>query len=116
VTSGAARRVSWSLFGAGRHPREVEAAIYFSVLEALQNVAKYAEASKATVRLGVEGGALLFAVEDDGRGFDPESIGYGTGLQGMADRLAALGGEVSVRSSPGSGTVVAGSLPIQVGT
>ncbi len=53
---------------------------------------------------------------DDGRGFDPDAAGYGTGLQGMADRLAALGGTLVVRSSPGSGTTVAGSIPVAEAT
>jgi signal transduction histidine kinase len=55
---------------------------------------------------------LTFAVEDDGRGFDPQATGYGTGLQGIADRMSALGGEVSVLSSQGGGTIVSGRLPI----
>ena len=85
--------------------------MYFSVLEALQNVAKYAEASSATVRLAQTNGTLRFEVADDGRGFDTASTGYGTGLQGIADRLAAIGGEVELTSSPGSGTTVSGVLP-----
>jgi hypothetical protein len=56
--------------------------VYFCILEALQNVTKYAEASRATVRLFDEGGALAFEVRDDGRGFD-SSTTYWTGLQGM---------------------------------
>ena len=48
---------------------------------------------------------------DDGRGFDPASTGYGTGLQGMADRLDALGGSLEVRSTPGQGTTVTGRVP-----
>jgi signal transduction histidine kinase len=100
--------------GLGRYPQEAEAAIYFCILEALQNVAKYARAARATVRLagpGGPGGLLEFSVTDDGAGFDPASSGYGTGLQGMADRLAALGGELRVRSQPGQGTTVTGQLP-----
>ena len=96
----------------GRYPREVESTLYFCALEALNNVAKYAEASAATVRLEQTDGHVSFEVTDDGRGFDPGAIGYGTGLQGMADRLAALGGTLSVRSAPGAGTAVAGTLPV----
>ena len=99
--------------GIGRYPQEAEAAVYFCVLEALQNVAKYADASHATIRLGGSATELRFAVEDDGRGFDPAATGYGTGVQGMVDRLAALGGELDVRSAPGEGTTVAGVLPIE---
>jgi signal transduction histidine kinase len=96
----------------GRFPQETEAAVYFSTLEALQNVAKYAEASEATVRLAQVNGTLAFEVADDGIGFDPAAASRGSGLQGIADRLAALGGEVTIRSAPGAGTTVAGRLPI----
>jgi signal transduction histidine kinase len=97
--------------GAGRYPPEVEAAVYFCSLEALQNVAKYAHASRASIKLTHVNGNLMFEVTDDGDGFDPISIGYGTGLQGMADRLDALGGTLEVRSAPGEGTAITGRLP-----
>jgi len=99
--------------GLGRYPQEAEAAVYFCALEALQNVAKYAGASRATVRLAGPAGVLEFSVADDGAGFDPGSSEYGTGLQGMADRLAALGGDLRVRSRPGQGTTVTGQLPVR---
>jgi signal transduction histidine kinase len=98
--------------GVGRLPRDVEAAAYFSILEALQNVAKYAEATRAIVRLSATDGSLAFEVEDDGRGFATGSTPTGTGLQGIADRLTALEGELEVRSSPGTGTTVAGRVPL----
>jgi len=101
--------------GAGRYPQEVEAAVYFSVLEALQNVSKYANADRADVRLAESAGALMFEVEDDGDGFDAETARRGTGLQGIADRLAALDGTVDVRSTPGAGTTVAGRIPLGAG-
>jgi signal transduction histidine kinase len=101
--------VEWR--GTGRYPQEVEAAVYFSCLEALQNVAKYAQASRATIRVREDGGMLTFEVRDDGVGFDPRVTSYGTGLQGMADRLAALDGSVEVTSSRGGGTRVRGWLP-----
>jgi signal transduction histidine kinase len=97
--------------GVGRYPQETEAATYFSALEAMQNVVKYAEASRILVRLWAEDGALRFEVVDDGRGFDPEGSGYGTGLQGIADRLGALDGTLTVMSAPGAGTTIAGSIP-----
>jgi signal transduction histidine kinase len=100
--------------GIGRHDQEVEAAVYFCCLEALQNVAKYAEASSASIRLWMDDGSLAFSVRDDGRGFDPSATGYGTGLQGMADRLAALGGSLEVRSIPGEGTTVTGHVPTRL--
>jgi signal transduction histidine kinase len=100
--------------GLGRYAPEVEAAVYFSCLEALQNVAKYAEANSASVILAQSNGHLTFEVVDDGRGFDPAAERTGTGLQGIADRLGALHGEVTIRSQPGAGTRVRGR--IEVGT
>ena len=97
---------------AGRAPQEVEAAVYFSVLEALQNVAKYAQATKAEVVVRRVDGAIEFTVRDDGRGFDPDETRYGTGLQGIADRIDALRGTFSVTSRPGVGTSVAGRIPV----
>jgi signal transduction histidine kinase len=104
--------VSVEADGIGRVPQEVEAAVYFSALEALQNTAKYANARRATVTLRRANGSLAFSIVDDGVGFDEGLTGYGTGLQGMADRLGALDGELEVTSRPGSGTTVAGRVPI----
>ncbi|HEX7265997.1 MAG TPA: sensor histidine kinase, partial [Streptosporangiaceae bacterium] len=97
--------------GVGRYPQDIEAAVYFCVLEALQNVAKYAHASAACVTLGYGGHCLAFAVTDDGRGFDQSAAPAGSGVQGMADRLAALGGTLRVSSAPGHGTEVTGRVP-----
>jgi signal transduction histidine kinase len=96
----------------GRYPQEAEAAVYFCCLEALQNVAKYADASSVRVKLGIEDGELTFEVSDDGRGFDSATRPLGSGLQNMADRLAALGGTVEVQSQPGAGTTVRGRIPV----
>ncbi len=98
--------------GIGRYPQELESAVYFSCLEALQNVAKYARATKAIVRLAHANGALTFEVIDDGIGFDPVTASAGSGLQGIADRLAALGGTVEIRSAPTRGTTVTGRIPV----
>jgi signal transduction histidine kinase len=97
--------------GIGRYPQEIEAAVYFCTLEALNNVAKYAEASSVQVGLADEGGQLHFQVVDDGLGFDTRMTDYGTGLQGMADRLDAVGGTLEIRSEPGRGTIVIGRIP-----
>jgi signal transduction histidine kinase len=97
----------------GRYPQETEAAAYFCVLEALQNISKYAGASAAVVRLSEEDGELLFTVTDDGRGFDPATTPRGSGLQNMADRLDALGGRFEVVSRPNEGTTVTGRIPVQ---
>jgi signal transduction histidine kinase len=101
--------------GVDRLPLEVEAAVYFSALEALQNAAKYARATRATVSLHRSNGAVAFTVADDGTGFDPAATGYGTGLQGIADRLGALDGELEVTSRPGAGTTVSGRMPVDGG-
>jgi signal transduction histidine kinase len=97
--------------GVGRYPQEVEAAVYFCCLEALQNVAKYANASSARVRLADRDGTVTFEVTDDGTGFAPERTPLGTGLQGMKDRVETLGGALVVDSSPGAGSTVGGSIP-----
>ena len=89
--------------GVERYPREVEAAVYFTCLEALNNVAKYSGATAATVSLAQANGTLTFTVADDGVGFDPGQVEHGTGLQGMADRLDAIGGDVRVRERAGRG-------------
>jgi signal transduction histidine kinase len=98
--------------GIGRYPRDAEAAVYFCILEALQNTAKYARASQATVALSCPGSHLEFTVTDDGTGFDTATASHGTGLQGMADRLAAAGGTLRISSAPGSGTTISGRLPV----
>ena len=104
--------VEVSADGLGRYPQEAEAAVYFSCLEGLQNVAKYAKATHATICLVQSDGELTFEVADDGNGFDPKQTSYGTGLQGIADRLAALNGTFEVRSSPGAGTTLRGRVPV----
>jgi signal transduction histidine kinase len=91
----------------------VESAVYFCCLEALNNVAKYAQASTVEIRLAQVNGELRFDVIDDGSGFDPSATGYGTGLQGMADRIDAVGGVFDVQSEPGGGTTVSGRLRVE---
>jgi signal transduction histidine kinase len=98
--------------GVARYPQEVESAVYFSCLEALQNVAKYARATRAETRLWASDAELGFEVVDDGEGFDPSVTPRGSGLQGMADRLDAIGGTLEVRSQPGTGTTVTGRVPV----
>ncbi|MDP9184276.1 MAG: histidine kinase [Actinomycetota bacterium] len=98
--------------GVGRYPQDIEAAVYFSCLEAMQNVAKYAQARAVSITLSVTDGHLVFRIADDGVGFDPAETGYGTGLLGIADRLAVLDGLLTVTSAPGAGTTITGSLPV----
>lgn len=98
--------------GVGRHHAEVEAAVYFCCLEALQNAAKHAP--DATVQLRVEEGdeTLRFEVSDDGPGFDPAAVAGGHGFVNMSDRLGAIGGSVRWDSAPGQGTTVRGTVPL----
>ncbi len=100
--------------GVGRYPPAIESAVYFSVLEALQNVAKHARgASHVTVHLRNDsGGELRFEVRDDGRGADREALERGEGIMNMRDRIAAVDGALGVVSLEGLGTVVAGHIPI----
>jgi signal transduction histidine kinase len=97
---------------------DVEAATYFCCLEALQNVTKHATgATTVTVSLELVDGCLAFEVTDNGTGFDPDgaSAAGGTGLQGMSDRLAAIGGQLEVRARHSGGTSVRGMAPIRGG-
>ena len=95
----------------GRYRQDAESTVYFCTLEALQNVAKHARASRVTVRLAGSGDTLEFSVSDDGAGFPAAGTSHGSGPQGMSDRLAALGGTLAVRSWPGQGTTITGRLP-----
>jgi signal transduction histidine kinase len=100
--------------GVGRYAPEVESAVYFCCLEALQNAAKHArDATRVTISLE-QGDGLRFEVRDDGPGFDPGTAARGAGLTNMRDRIGALGGEVTVASEPGRGVVVRGSVPVEL--
>ena len=100
--------------GIGRYSQLVEAAVYFCCLEALQNAAKHAgEGSEARIVVREQEGALLFEVSDDGAGFDMESgAPRGHGFVNMSDRVGAIGGTITVESSPGHGTKIAGRIPL----
>ncbi|HEX4214395.1 MAG TPA: ATP-binding protein [Candidatus Dormibacteraeota bacterium] len=95
----------------GRYPREIEAGVYFCVLEALANVRHHAHATCVHVRLLTESNGLRFEVRDDGCGFDPETATRG-GLTNIADRLDALEGRLQIDSALGSGTRLIGTVPI----
>jgi signal transduction histidine kinase len=98
-----------------RYGAELEAAVYFCCLEAVQNAAKHAGATHVDVVLDAREGALEFCVADDGRGFD--TVGgdesAGSGLANMRDRIVAVGGTLAVRSQAGAGTRVEGRIPLQ---
>jgi PAS domain S-box-containing protein len=95
-----------------RYGEQVEAAAYYVVSEALANVVKYAAASKAAVRVHPDGDRLVVEIEDDGVGGADESAG--TGLHGLADRIAALDGRFRVESPPGKGTRVHAEIPLRL--
>ncbi len=105
--------VSVHASGLGRYLPDVESAVYFCCLEALQNVTKHAGGEAAvTVRLWEDGPLLRFEARDSGAGFTPATVTLGNGLINMRDRVDAVGGSVNVYSSVGHGTIVSGCVPI----
>ena len=94
-----------------RLPQPIETAIYFSVAEALTNVAKYADATAARVGVAVRDGEVVAEIADDGCG-GAETTAGGSGLRGLADRLEAIGGTLEVESPAGGGTVVRARVPL----
>jgi signal transduction histidine kinase len=98
--------------GIGRFGQDTEAAVYFCCLEALQNIAKYAHATQASICLQTQNQTLRFTISDDGTGYNTSHTQMGSGQRNMADRLAALGGRLQVQSAPGQGTTVTGHLPV----
>ncbi len=100
--------------GAGRYPPELEAAVYFCCLEALQNAGKHAgDGARVTLDLAERGPCLVFQVADDGQGYDATRGSASVGVQNMTDRIGALGGQLSIQSAPGSGTTILGSIPLK---
>ena len=95
-----------------RPDEAVEVAAYYVVSECLTNVAKYARAGRATVTVAEEAGELVAEVADDGIG--GASLAKGSGLQGLADRVGALGGRLTVESAAGEGTVVEARIPLRL--
>jgi signal transduction histidine kinase len=95
-------------------PPSVEVAVYFVVSEALANVAKYAHASGASIRVAQEDGQAVVEVADDGvGGADPQQ---GSGLRGLADRVEALDGRLHIESEPGEGTTIRAEFPVGLAT
>ncbi len=98
--------------GVGRHQPEIEAAVYYCCLEALQNATKYAgDSATARIRVWEENAELRFEIADDGAGFELAHKVQGAGLTNMSDRMGAVGGTLLVDSAPGSGTRVRGVVP-----
>jgi signal transduction histidine kinase len=108
--SKAPGQVEVDAVGVGRYPADLETAIYFCCVEALQNAARHAPGSAIRVSLAEDEGQVVFSVTDDGPGFVPATPPAGTGLRNMGDRLAALGGSCQIDSSPGVGTTIAGRI------
>jgi signal transduction histidine kinase len=98
-----------------RYSAEVEVALFYFCLEALQNVAKHAEATGAVVQLDARDAVLRCTVQDDGHGFRSGDELLGTGLRNMAERVEAAGGRLTVESSPGRGTTVTATVPVAEG-
>ena len=99
-----------------RYPAEVESAVYYSCLEAIQNATKHGGPDVAiTVTLLDDADELRFEVADDGPGFDPADAHDGTGLQNIRDRVGAIDGRVSIITAVGEGTAVTGSIPLDWG-
>jgi signal transduction histidine kinase len=104
--------VSMDATDISRHSSEVEAAVYFCCLEALQNAAKHAPDATVHISVREADGMLAFEVRDDGPGFDAAQATAGHGFVNMSDRLGAIGGTVEWRSAPGEGATIAGHLPL----
>jgi signal transduction histidine kinase len=99
--------------GIGRYPEDLEVAVYFCCLEALQNVVKHAGPDATTmVTLSRDGPVLLFEVHDSGAGFDPDAARPGNGLINMRDRIEAIGGTLKITARRGRGTSVRGRVPV----
>ena len=115
VAGRAPMSVTIDTVGVGRYPPNLEAAVYFCALEALQNVAKHAPQSSVVVNLEERDEVLHVSVRDDGPGFDTSVPTDGMGRTTMTDRVGALGGTVRWESAPGKGTAVIVDVPVPAG-
>jgi signal transduction histidine kinase len=97
--------------GETRLSTEAETVLYRTVQESLTNVVKHAGAQSVSISLTRKNGAVAAVIEDDGRGFEPETIGDGLGLVGIRERVALVGGRVAIESAPGAGTTIAIEVP-----
>ncbi|MEO6317474.1 MAG: histidine kinase [Acidimicrobiales bacterium] len=98
--------------GIGRYPSDVEAAVYFCCLEALQNAAKHAPGASVRLTVRADDTQLYFEVRDDGPGFDSAAARAGHGFVNMSDRLGAFGGTVVWESAPDEGATITGDIPL----
>ena len=112
VAMHSAAGIAFSARGVRRLPREIETAVYFTCVEALQNAYKHAPGARTTWLSLRQDRALTFEVGDDGPGFTPPGGSATGGLRNMQDRIEAIGGTLSIDSVPGHGTRVCGSVPL----
>jgi signal transduction histidine kinase len=95
-----------------RHAEALETTAYFCCLEGIQNAGKHAGPdASVTIRIGEDRGGLRFSVADDGAGFDPGAVERSNGLTNIRDRVAAVGGTVTIDAAPGRGTRISADLP-----
>jgi len=98
--------------GLRRHSPRAELAVYYCCLEGMQNTIKHGgPGASLTIRLTDDVQGIGFSIEDDGVGFDVTQVAQGTGLQNITERVASLGGQVSIKSEPGAGTAISGFVP-----
>ena len=103
-----------SELGDQRLPADIETVLYRIAQEALTNILRHADAQNVRMRLSQSAGVVTLAVQDDGRGFDPDDVGDGgVGLIGMRERIALLGGRLTIESTEGAGTMLTAEVPIQ---
>lgn len=98
--------------GVGRLEKQIEIAVYFCCLEAMQNAAKYSGGSPIIITIRRQVEELAISISDEGAGFEPSTVRRGVGMRSMAERVESLGGSFEVRSSAGAGTVVSARLPL----
>jgi signal transduction histidine kinase len=113
VAQHAAIPVAVEANGIARHEARVESTVYFCCVEAVQNAAKHAGAgASVTIWLDETGGEVRFGVEDNGRGFDHTTAPKGRGLTNIADRLATVGGTLTIDTTQDAGTRITGGIPL----
>jgi signal transduction histidine kinase len=104
--------VTVALDPVGRHHPDIEAALYFCCVEAMQNAVKHSQARSIRLACGVDAMTLWFSVTDDGIGFDPTLASGGRGIDNIRDRLGAIGGKLEVITTRDAGVIVRGYAPV----
>ena len=104
--------VTLALDNVGRHHPDVEAALYFCCVEALQNAVKHSQARSIRLACGLDGSMLWISIADDGVGFDAATGAGGRGIVNLRDRLGAIGGTLEVLAQRDAGVTVRGIVPV----